>query len=605
MGAAQSLPSEHRLENHTSTLPPRTKLTKPRTNSVTARDHPYRNRFSVLPDVVHHLGPEFEVFGGKCAGGDGNLLVGSNTLPVHTDLGLNAGFRDPAVTWVGGNERSTGITSSTARHSRANSNAGSFTVRNERDRTSATIGTVRRRSQLLAAPPATATRGTKCQSLTIDYGGYVDYFSQQSYAPTAELDAGRCTTPSGYSVIGAFKRGSLRIVNGAASPAPSSAPGSPRISAKQEPSCQSPVICFQGSNLGPVLGVHRARSMESIAPFRGVRLVPSSPKVTGQDSEDRVTGSPFSFVQSPTFEAGTHAIPDLDLGPNMEYSDSNFQEEASFYDAFESLPIYNDDDEPVPLPEGEQADEGVSLEARLDSQIGLKRPSLQDCDGYSGADSGYSSTGSVNSRTTRSRVHQDGSSVVMGKGVSPQKAKEGREKGEGAESGVRRRKSIARSVAAAIKRRCSYGDFKAVPKATSKVGPAPELPISKPAVKVKKSRSFLRRRKSTSTAAQDENSTLDVQSSLPAIEPVPPVPARFSNTELFDHIVAANDQEGVHGLPGRPGTEHKRRATMDGNERQTDYYNTGVVGTHTIPRRGSKITGQDYYQRFSIVKTIS
>ncbi|CAZ86494.1 unnamed protein product [Tuber melanosporum] len=604
MGAAQSLPSEHRPGNHTGTLPPRTKLTKPRTNSITARDHPYRNRFSVsqpraaLPDVAHHLGPEPEALGTKCTGGGGNHLVGSVTLPVYANLGINAGLQDLEVTWVGGGERSTGICA--VRHSRANSSAGSFTARNERDRTTAAVGTVRRRSQLLAAPPATATRRTKCQSLTMDYGDYVDCFSQQPYAAPAELDAGRCTTPSGYSVIGAFKRGSLRIVNGAASPAPSSAPASPRISAEKEPSHQGPAISCQGSNLGLARGVHRARSLESIAPFRGVRLVPSSPRVTGQDLEDGVPESPFSFAQSPTFEPGTDTMPDLDLGPNVEYPDSVFQEEVNFYDAFESLPIYDDDndDEPVPLSEREQASGGVPLGSRLDSRLALERPNLQDCDGCSGADSGYSSTGSVNSRTTRSRMQHDASPVVMGEGAPFRKANKGSEKVEGAEPGVRRNRSMARSMIAAIKKRCSYGDFKVVPKAE----PAPELPTNKPAVKVKRSLSLLRRRRSTSTVAQDQDSTLVVPSPLPAIEPVPPLPARFVNAEPFDHLVVTNGQD-VHGLPGRPGTGHGGKAITDGKERQNDC-STGV-GTHKIPRRGSKITGQDYYQRFSIVETIS
>ena len=532
------------------------------------------------------------MLGGKCTGGGGNRLVGSITLPVYADLGTSAGFGDLAVTWVGGNECSTGMAGSTVRHSRASSSAGSFTTRNERDRTIGAIGTVRRRSQLLAAPPATATRRTKCQSLTMDYGDYVDYFSQPPYVPPVELDAGRCISPSGYSVIGAFKRGSLRIVNGAASPAPSSAPASPRISAEQEPSCQSPAISCQGSNIGPTRGVHRARSMDSIAPFRGLRLVPSSPRVAVQDSGGGVPGSPFSFTHSSTVEADTRAIPDLDLGPNMECLGSDSPEETSFYDAFEKLPIYNDDDdddEPVPRSEREQVGRGASLGSRLDSQTGLERPSLQDC---SGADSGYSSTGSVNSRTTHSRMQHDTSSIVMGEDASPRKVN------EGAELGVRRKKSMARSMVAALKRRCSYGDFKAVLKAE----PAPELPTSNPAVKIKKSRSFLRRRRSTSTLAQDQDSTLDAQSSLPAIEPVPPLPERFANTELFDHHVVTDDQ-GVHTLPGRPEPGHKGRATIDDKERPKDYYTS--TGTSGILRRGSKITGQDYYQRFSVVETTS
>jgi len=42
----------------------------------------------------------------------------------------------------------------------------------------------------------------------------------------------RSGTPSGYSVLGNFKRGSLRITNGSASPAPSSTPNSPMLTAQ-------------------------------------------------------------------------------------------------------------------------------------------------------------------------------------------------------------------------------------------------------------------------------------------------------------------------------------------------------------------------------------
>ena len=73
---------------------------------------------------------------------------------------------------------------------------------------------VRRRSQIFAAPPATKTRRQQIPTL-------------EGAMPTSQLfaldlaEADRSETPSGYSVLGGFKRGSLRIVNTVASPTPS------------------------------------------------------------------------------------------------------------------------------------------------------------------------------------------------------------------------------------------------------------------------------------------------------------------------------------------------------------------------------------------------
>ncbi|RPB28854.1 hypothetical protein L211DRAFT_844915 [Terfezia boudieri ATCC MYA-4762] len=68
-----------------------------------------------------------------------------------------------------------------------------------------------RRSQIFAAPPATKTR----QQPTFTLEGGVPAPQQLAL----EL-AGRAQTPTGYSVLGGFKRGSLRIVNTTASPSP-------------------------------------------------------------------------------------------------------------------------------------------------------------------------------------------------------------------------------------------------------------------------------------------------------------------------------------------------------------------------------------------------
>ncbi|KAF8464591.1 hypothetical protein BDZ91DRAFT_763952 [Kalaharituber pfeilii] len=76
------------------------------------------------------------------------------------------------------------------------------------------VGILRRRSQIFAAPPATATRRQTIGTQDIELPT-----SQLFALDLSERD--RAQTPSGYSVLGGFKRGSLRIVNGSASPAPS------------------------------------------------------------------------------------------------------------------------------------------------------------------------------------------------------------------------------------------------------------------------------------------------------------------------------------------------------------------------------------------------
>ncbi|KAF8443590.1 hypothetical protein BGX38DRAFT_1143791 [Terfezia claveryi] len=68
-----------------------------------------------------------------------------------------------------------------------------------------------RRSQIFAAPPATKTR--RQPTFTLEGGMPAP---QQLALELAE----RAQTPTGYSVLGGFKRGSLRIVNTTASPSP-------------------------------------------------------------------------------------------------------------------------------------------------------------------------------------------------------------------------------------------------------------------------------------------------------------------------------------------------------------------------------------------------
>ncbi|RPA79709.1 hypothetical protein BJ508DRAFT_308018 [Ascobolus immersus RN42] len=90
-------------------------------------------------------------------------------------------------------------------------------------------GAARRRSQLFAAPPATATRPQH-----IDLPPTTFDTIPQSLAHL-DLADDRPTTPASYTVLGVFKRGSLRITNGAASPVPSTTTGG------RTPMCLTPI----------------------------------------------------------------------------------------------------------------------------------------------------------------------------------------------------------------------------------------------------------------------------------------------------------------------------------------------------------------------------
>jgi len=99
---------------------------------------------------------------------------------------------------------------------------------------------LRRRSTLRAAPPATISRKPHVPAPAPVIK--IDETPSQEQPPTTlqALDLSpavnavdpRSGTPSGYSVLGNFKRGSLRITNGSASPAPSSMPNSPMLAAQ-------------------------------------------------------------------------------------------------------------------------------------------------------------------------------------------------------------------------------------------------------------------------------------------------------------------------------------------------------------------------------------
>jgi len=148
---------------------------------------------------------------------------------------------------------------------------------------------LRRRATLRAAPPATISRRPHqpAPAPTIE----IDEVSPHQPPPTLQaLDLAlavdfldpRSGTPSGYSVLGNFKRGSLRIMNGnpSPSPAPSSAPTSPMLTPQfQTEDVPSPSMLLE----------------EYLNPRDSIRIVPPSPSLYPNHNR-------LSFEESPLLE---------------------------------------------------------------------------------------------------------------------------------------------------------------------------------------------------------------------------------------------------------------------------------------------------------------
>jgi hypothetical protein len=120
-----------------------------------------------------------------------------------------------------------------------------------------------------------------------------------------EVDRQDCMTPSGYSVLGGFKRGSLRITNGVASPTPSSAPNSPALrpvlSDNARHVCHSPLSRdaedhIQDSFVDDVMA--GASPAPAIHPRHSIRLVTPSLYAPSR------SGSSFSSLGAPILRHG-------------------------------------------------------------------------------------------------------------------------------------------------------------------------------------------------------------------------------------------------------------------------------------------------------------
>jgi len=127
-----------------------------------------------------------------------------------------------------------------------------------------------------------------------------------SLTPTPDtalaVDRQDCMTPSGYSVLGGFKRGSLRITNGVASPAPSSARNSPALRPDNprhvghSPLSRDAENHIQDSFVDDVIA--GASSAPAIHPRHSIRLVTPSLYAPSR------SGSPFSSLGAPGLRHG-------------------------------------------------------------------------------------------------------------------------------------------------------------------------------------------------------------------------------------------------------------------------------------------------------------
>lgn len=503
------------------------------------------------------------------------------------------------------------------------------------------MGTVRRRSQLLAAPPATATRKpTKSHRHSMDISDISpDPFS---LATPSGNDIGRCTTPSGYSVLGAFKRGSLRIANGTASPAPSSCPGSPDASTRNGFFGPTLVIPEAGSirpssRVKPVIVVP-----SPVIPVHEVRLVPPSPVEWSQTKDEKVPGSPFSFMQSPS--VCDEDILDLPLGGDQtsDYTLEGLQPlPCGHMDSCESLVsttpstistgieyhrilteqclnwrrgkhvrAETDNSQTVSPVLGTGADEYHDVlfgEGRKGSDRRLGRLSMAKV-GSEGTDSGYSSSGSVNSR----RPGRDYQETGMGSNVCELGNPSSRSKidtasvAQQAEVVVEIDKiSRAKGMVAAIRRRYSQGDLKASARSmefTSQL-PVPRVPAPERKRTLTKPRPELKHRRSMVATTRSLIQQPEIQKPLPAIAPVPPLPysLRLERKDSFNVLTLEDYLSLVGDLPFTPVVDHTpdmvsiSSAGIEADTRESII----KIGIGRELYRGSRITGQDYYQRFS------
>lgn len=667
MGAAQSTPSQ--IEGGqlpTTSSPPRNKLTKPRTNSNNTREA------SCLPSLplslslsrsslhgnskpssaVHYqsiiedqtsgaiFAIEYSQTAQSIAGNQtpgrwdrlGDHVSDHPTRADNPSLNSMSAANSAPPLVLSPTLVSNGIPRRGSMATRSSANG--YTQPPNRNPDIPSMGTVRRRSLLIAAPPATATRKpTRSRRNSIEVSSIPsDPFT---LSPEQEYDLGRCTTPSGYSVLGAFKRGSLRIANGAASPAPSSCAGSPEASAR---------IDYIGSTFAaPEAGGSNNRPPSRVKPIiivpypaHEVRLVPPSP--TGWD-EEKMPGSPFSFMRSPSIynDEDTLDLPvkrtevadfapegsklptdgPMDSHENLVSGTSNTicakskQHGVLAKQSSNQYPSEPTCDSPkttsqTPITQVDEYHSTLYGEALKDNDRRLRRPSITKASGE-GTDSGYSSSGSVNSWKSVLGDQSTEPNPIARKLGNPRPATKANSMpflGVVGMVGEIDMKSRTRNMVAAIRRRYSQGDLKASARSMefTKPPPVPAAPALEHKKTLTKFRPELKHRRSMVAITKNPTKTPEIQKPSPAIAPVPPLPrprlerrGSFNLLALEDYLPLVEDLPFTPIIDRAPNTINIPYTGVETNIRESVIR----IGVGRTLSGGSKITGQDYYQRFS------
>jgi len=285
---------------------------------------------------------------------------------------------------------------------------------------------MRRRSLIFAAPPATKTRRQPLE------GGIPA--TQLLTFDLAERD--RAQTPTGYSVLGGFKRGSLRIVNTTASPASPIQDARPRR-----------------RNTSPAHGNTSTHSLRAVTPTLTITpsgnegyfgnygmLTVSNPIPNGFPMPGEVhqteTLTPASFETALEEVSRSHQASEIHIPPIIDHlktqstttppdkniTSSEVQKTGQQMDSLTSYTLTQSsvherhssptshniagspDDSPIPRSASSSSSiYSDPLEAKHTQKSSARRPSVK-----TGADSGYCSTGSIKSWQSWSASVADG-----------------------------------------------------------------------------------------------------------------------------------------------------------------------------------------------------
>lgn len=411
MGNSQSVPSVDREKSKRPTIE-RRKLSKPRVGN-----HSGRREIPCLPPASAIIGGRVSKTKNAAAQGMNRAVPRQQTIPEASGI-LSA---EDGIVIYNESSQTRRYSLSFSRHpsmshTRKHSLTGSYrdtslpltrynssrksTLTSQHARAELeTIGTeeshplpsvMRRRSQIFAAPPATKTRR---QPTFVLEGGL----------PTPQLlalDLDRAQTPSGYSVLGVFKRGSLRIVNAAASPASSTQDTRPkrRNTTPSHPNASTCSVLL----LTPTPQLTITSNNDNVGYFghHGKLAVPNTVFCSTSNAESIEALTPLSFQTAPeehcevselsklaeAIQVDSHSISEANSAHLGDDSALSLTRDASINSSIHSdLPGHS------------------TAEVIQTSKKAARRPSVK-----AGTDSGYCSTGSIRSWRSWSGKASDG-----------------------------------------------------------------------------------------------------------------------------------------------------------------------------------------------------